>query len=331
MANINNYFIKNKNLKPLIIAEISANHCGKKSLFLKTIKAAAINGADLIKIQTYEAEDITIKSNLKIKGKILNTWKLYNKAQTPFHWHDDAFKLAKKLKVELFSTPFSVRAVNFLKKFNVKLFKISSFEITDINLILNIAKTRKPVIISTGMASIKDIKNCIKTINKYHNKIILLHCVSGYPTNEDQANLNRIKNLKRLFPKYNIGLSDHTNNEWFGALAASYGVRVFEKHVKLKKFKSFDYKFSLDLVSFKKYVSNIHDVIREKKKQKIKFKTRKIFSRENLKKGQAISLKNLIFYRSDEGIEEYEKKKNLGKKLKVNIIKDHLILPKHLN
>ena len=125
-------------------------------------------------------------------------WKIYQKAQTPYSWHKEAFKLAKKLGVQIFSTPFSTKAVDFLEKLKVKIYKISSFEITDFKLIKKIAATKKPVIVSTGMADLQEIKNCLKIISKYHSKIILLHCVSGYPTSEDQANLKRIIILKKI-------------------------------------------------------------------------------------------------------------------------------------
>ena len=197
--NLNSYFTKKKNLKPLIVAEISANHNGNKKVFLNSIKSAAKNGADLVKIQTYEADDISINKKFLIGKKKTNIWKLYKKAQTPYSWHYDAFKLSKKLGIELFSTPFSLKAVKFLKKLKVKLFKISSFEISDLRLVEEVAKTRKPVILSTGMASLNEIKKCIKVINKYHKKIILLHCVSGYPTSEKQSNLRRINTLKKNF------------------------------------------------------------------------------------------------------------------------------------
>src|SRR5210317_887985 len=133
--NLQKYFQKpkkNLRLRPLIIAEISANHGGSKKKFLNLINSAAKNGADLVKIQTYEAKDITVK---KAKVGKLNLWNLYSKAQTPYSWHKDAFNLAKKLKIILFSTPFSLRAVKFLENLNVKLYKISSFEITDLLLI----------------------------------------------------------------------------------------------------------------------------------------------------------------------------------------------------
>lgn len=340
MININNYFLKDKKLKPLIIAEISANHCGKKSLFLKTIKAAAANGADLIKIQTYEPRDITVNRNFKIQGEIINTWKLYKEAQTPFKWHEDAFRLAKKLKIQLFSTPFSIRAVNFLKKFKVKLFKISSFEITDTNLILKIARTKKPIIISTGMASIEDIKKCIKVINRYHNKIILLHCVSGYPTNENQANLNRIKNLKKLFPQYNIGLSDHTNDILTSLSSIPIGVKIIEKHfIYNKKIKSLDSKFSIDpkkLNELKLKSTRVFDSLGNGKfelqapeKKSISYK-RSIFSIRKIEKNEKFSKNNISTFRPLVGIPANKYFDILGKKAKKKINAFSPIFKSHL-
>ena len=236
--------------RPLVIAEISGNHAGSKKKFLNLIVAASKNGADLVKIQTYEPEDITLKNlNLKIhkgiwKGK--NLWELYNKACTPYEWHDDAFKLAKKLKINLFSTPFSIKGLNFLKKKKVDLYKISSFEITDLNLITEIAKTKKPIILSTGLSTIQEIKNSLKIINKYHNKVVILHCVSEYPTKLINSNLNRIKKLKKTFKKNMIGLSDHTNGIISSVCATTLGIVAIEKHMKLKKDDiSEDSKFSI--------------------------------------------------------------------------------------
>ena len=147
-----NLFISNK-AKPIIIAEISANHCGKKNIFLKHIVEAKKAGADMVKIQTYEADDLTLRSDRKefrIKSGIWknrNLWDLYKKAQTPYDWHYDAFKIAKKIKIPIFSTPFSIKALKFLDKFKPTIYKVASFEITDLNLIREIAKKRKPVIL----------------------------------------------------------------------------------------------------------------------------------------------------------------------------------------
>ena len=158
--------------KPLLIAEISANHGGNKKKFLKHILEAHKAGADMIKIQTYEADDITIKKysdKVKIKKGIWKNkspWQIYKKAQTPYSWHNDAFKLAKKINAVLFSTPFSLKSVDFLEKFKVPIYKISSLEITDLNLIRYVASKKKPIILSTGLASYQDIKTAIDLIKK---------------------------------------------------------------------------------------------------------------------------------------------------------------------
>ena len=283
---INNKITISPNKPPIIVAEISGNHNGKKSLFLKHIKVAAKYGADMVKIQSYEPEDITINkknNNFRIKqgiwkGKYL--WDLYKEAHTPFSWHREAFKLAKKLGIVLFSTPFSNRAVDFLEKLKAPIYKISSFEITDIKLVNYIAKTKKPVIISTGMASMKEIKAAVKVIKKYHSKIIILHCVSGYPTPEDQANIINLKDLKNKFKNSLIGISDHTNDINSSLAATSLGASIIEKHFKISSsLKSHDSKFSIapeQLKQLKNQSSKIFNslgkkILREKKKNRKKF------------------------------------------------------------
>ena len=249
---INNKLSFSQNYPPLIIAEISCNHGGNKNNLIKHIDAANKFGADLIKIQTYEADDITSpKKNetFKIKKGLWKNkyyWDLYKKAQTPYSWHKDAFNFARKKGITLFSTPFSIKAVDFLESLKVSLYKISSFEITDINLIDRIGKTKKPVIISTGMASMNEIKNAIKCIKKYHSKIVILHCVSGYPTPEKDAHLERINILKKKLPGVLIGLSDHTNNIKTSVASSILGVVAIEKHFMISnKIKSEDKKFSI--------------------------------------------------------------------------------------
>jgi pseudaminic acid synthase len=326
--NINQYFLKKKKLRPLLIAEISANHCGKKSLFLKSIRSAAMHGADLVKIQTYQAEDIAIK-NLNKKSKQNKIWKLYSKAQTPYDWHKDAFLLAKKIGIELFSTPFSVRAVDFLQKFNVKIFKVSSFEITDVNLIEKIAKTKKPVIVSTGMANLNEIKACVKIIKKYHNKIILMHCVSGYPTPENQANLNRIKLLKKNFKEINIGISDHTNDIITSLASIPLGVVIIEKHFILsKKLNSLDKEFSITPNQFLNLSKNSKRIfeslgkgifeIQKKEKESKKYR-RSIFSIKDILKGEKFNVRNISTFRPAVGLSANYFFKIMGKKSNKNI------------
>ena len=346
MIRINKKISFSEKKAPLIIAEISANHCGKKSLFLKHIKIAAKSGADLIKIQTYEPQDITInskKSFFKIKKGIWrgqNYWTLYKKACTPFSWHKDAFLLAKKLKVTLFSTPFSERAVDFLEKFNVPLYKISSFEITDHALINKIASTKKPIILSTGMASLSEIKKAIKIIKKYHNKIIILYCVSGYPTPENESHISSIPFLKKALKTKLIGLSDHTNSINSTLASIAYNIVAVEKHFKISnKIKSPDAQFSIipdDLKKLKK-LSKIYfnclgrpkKIIKKSEKESIKFR-RSIFSSLKIKVGEKITKKNIIALRPKIGIDASKYFNILGKTAKLNIPKDSPIFKKHL-
>ena len=328
---------------PLLIAEISANHKGNKNLFLKHILEAKKSGADLVKIQTYEPEDITAKKlNFKIKNGIWRKktlWNLYKKTQTPFEWHYDAFKLAKKKNINLFSTPFSIRALKFLDKFDIDLYKISSFEITDYNLIENIAKRKKPIIISTGMSSISEIETAKKIINKYHNNLVILYCVSGYPTPANECNINAIQTLKNRFKKNLIGLSDHTNNNYSSLAATVKGVTAIEKHFILsKKIHSEDSSFSIEPKEFKILSNDTKKIFETLGGEKIFLKKsenrnlvfrRSIFASKDIKKGELFSKKNLISLRPQIGQSSSNYFKILGKKSKINIKKLNPI-PKNL-
>ncbi len=323
--------------RPLIITEISGNHNGSKKSFLNHIISAANNGADMIKIQTYEPQDITLKKfdqNFKIKngtwkGEYL--WDLYTKAHTPYKWHKDAFKLANKLKIPIFSSPFSKRAVDFLEKLNVKLYKIASFEITDLELIEYIAKKNKPIIISTGMANLTEIKRAIKCIKKYNNNITILYCVSGYPSKEKDVNLNTLKKFKKLFRKFKIGLSDHTDDIYSSFAATALGVSIIEKHfIVSKKIKSADNKFSINpdqLKELKKGVNKIYSSLGKekigiKKIEKTSIKLRRsIFAIKSIKKGEKFSSKNIANFRPKIGVGSEHYKKLIGKISKKNILK----------
>ena len=180
---------KNKFKLPFFIAEISANHFGNFKLATKLIKCANDNGAYAVKLQTYTADTMTIKSDkkyFKIKDglwKGYQLWDLYNKAHTPLVWHSKLFKYAKSIGIKIFSTPFDETAVDFLEKLNCTIYKIASFEMTDIPLIAKIASTKKPLIISTGMATLDEIELTFNTAKKYGSKdITLLYCVSNYPS-----------------------------------------------------------------------------------------------------------------------------------------------------
>ena len=340
-----NLVIENK-AKPIIIAEVSANHCGKKNIFLKHIIEAKRAGADIVKIQTYEADDITIKSKsnkFKIKSGIWKNkylWDLYKEAQTPFKWHYDAFKLAKKINIPIFSTPFSTKAVKFLDKFKPSLYKVASFEITDLNLISEIAKRKKPIILSTGMAKLKEISKAVKEIEKTHNKIIILHCVSGYPTPESEANVNTINLLKKKFPGKILGISDHTNDINSSLASVVLGAKVIEKHFKISdKIKSPDSQFSLTPTQLNELkirsekiflsIGKPTDKIKKSEKNSLKLR-RSIFAKKDLKQNTKISYQNIITKRPLIGISADKFYDLLGKKTKIDINKNTPIFKKDI-
>jgi len=321
---------------PLIIAEISGNHNGSKARFLKLIKKACESDADLIKIQTYEPKDISLlnkKDSFKIKEGI---WKgkyyfdLYKSACTPYKWHKAAFQIAKKYKKIIFSSPFSIKAVDFLETFKVPLYKIASFEITDHNLINYIASKKKPIILSTGMASINEIKDAIKIIEKHHNKIIILHCVSNYPTEVKDTFLKNISFLKKNFKKYPIGLSDHSNNIFSSIASVPLGVVAIEKHFNIDSKKTPDSLFSISptmLKELKKISSDIFESINKNKNIKILNKNKKfrrsLFMKNDIKKNEKISSKNIISLRPKIGICSSKYFKIIGKRVKKNIKANH--------
>ena len=328
--------------RPLIITEISGNHGGNKKKFLKLIKEAFDWGADLVKIQTYEPQDITLKSNkskfLLKKGiwKNQTLWDLYKKACTPFSWHEDAFRLAKKKNGIIFSSPFSLRAVDLLEKYNVKLYKIASFEITDLKLIDYVASKKKPIIISTGMSSIKEVKRAIKIINRHHNKIIIMHCVSNYPTKLKDTNLYRINYLKKIFKKNLIGISDHTNDIQSSISSISIGVVAIEKHFKLDNKKTTDSVFSINKNKLKKLKNDSLDLFKSISKKKIKTEKininlrRSIFAKKNIDKKEKINSNNIVSLRPNIGIPSEYFFKILGKKVKKKIKKNDPIFFKNI-
>ena len=335
MIKINKNLIFSKNNRPIIIAEISANHCGNKKLFLKLIEKAHIAGADVVKIQSYEPQDITVNSRtekFKIKkgiwkGKYL--WDIYKKTQTPFKWHRDAFKLAKKRKITLFSTPFSLRAVDLLEKENVEFYKIASLENDDEMLIKKIAKTKKPIILSTGASKLKDIKKTLKIINKYHNKVIILHCVTEYPTNSNNADLGRILNLKKVFKKNLIGISDHTNDIDTSLASVPLGIVAIEKHFMLEKTKSLDSQFSITPEKLKNlrekseiYFKALRKINSYKNYNEFTNHKRSLFAKEKILKNQKFSIKNIKSLRPIIGIRSSDVKKVLKKRAKKNIEKN---------
>ena len=333
--------ITKKYKRPKIIAEISGNHNGNKKRFLKLIEQACINGADLIKIQTYEPKDITLKQkNIKFKiqsglWKNKNLWSLYSKACTPFNWHKDAFRIAKKYKKKIFSSPFSIRAVDLLEKFNCSIYKIASFEITDYKLIDYIASKNKKIILSTGMSKISEIKGALKIINKYHNNVSILHCISNYPTEIRDSNLEQINHLKKNFKNYEIGLSDHTNGISTSILAAQMGVVFIEKHFNLDELETSDSSFSINPNQLKELNDAINLIFNQKVTKKNLnrgnlFLRRSIFASKKIKRGDIITKKNINTLRPKIGICASNYFKILNKVAKTEIKKNEPIFFKSL-
>ena len=334
--------IKNKKLRnlftkntPILVAEISANHNGSLVKAKKLIDCAKENGADIVKLQTYTPETMTIKSNKKDfkiqkglwKGNSL--WDLYSKAQTPFVWQKTLFNYAKKKKILCFSTPFDETAVKLLEKLHCPFYKISSFEMTDIPLIKEIAKTKKPLIISTGLASLKEIEYSIGCAKKYGiQDIIILYCVSSYPAKIEDFNLNNIPILKKKF-NCKVGLSDHSKNTKVAEASIALGAELIEKHIGLQDQKDGpDIEFSLrgkEIKRFKESIVETYNLLgknhfhrSKKESENLKFR-RSIYVVKNVKKGEKFNKDNLRRIRPGFGLEPRYYEKIIGKKSKKNI------------
>lgn len=238
---------------PYIIAELSANHNGSLKRALDTITMAKSCGADAVKIQTYTADTMTIDCNnqeFTITGgawKGYNLYRLYEWAQTPYDWHQALFDHAREIGITIFSTPFDESAVDLLEDLNTPAYKIASFEAVDIPLIKYVAKTGKPIIISTGMANYEEITEAVNAARSAGcNDLVLLHCISSYPAPVDQSNLKTIPDLAK---KMNVvtGLSDHTLGTTVSIASVALGASIIEKHVTLNRNeKGPDSEFSLE-------------------------------------------------------------------------------------
>ena len=329
--------------KVFFIAEISANHCGNFQLAKKLIKCAKVNGADAVKLQTYTADTMTLKSDkkyFKIKQglwKGYNLWNLYNKARTPLEWHKKLFQYGKSLGIKVFSTPFDNTAVDFLEKLNCPIYKIASFEMTDLNLIKKVSQTKKPIIISTGMANLEEIEIAFKTAKKNGAKdITLLYCVSNYPSHIKDFNLNNIKILKDKF-RCKVGISDHSTDNRVAIAAIASGAEVIEKHIALdNQKKGLDINFSIKGKKIKKLRNDIDVAFkllgkksfhRNISENKSKIFRRSIFAIKNIKKGEKFTKENIKVVRPGYGLEPKYFNKILNKRSLINVQKNEPLRP----
>jgi len=321
---------------PALVAEISANHNGSLKHAKELIKMAKKNNADAVKLQTFDEKSMTLNSNKKQflikKGlwKGYSLWNLYKKGKTPYSWHKELFNYSKKVGIKCFSSPFDSNAVELLEKLNCPIYKIASFEITDIPLIECIAETKKPVIISTGMANIKEIDHAYNIFTKKGlKKIAILYCVSNYPSNINDFNLNNIKFLKKKY-KCKIGFSDHSMDNRVAIIASTLGAEIFEKHIALpKQKKGLDIEFSLRGKEIKNYKNDIvlarnilgkDGFFRKKTEQKNLIYRRSLYVVKKIEKGEIFTKNNLKALRPKIGLDPIFIKKLIGKKSKIQIL-----------
>ncbi len=317
--------------KVFIVAELSANHNGSIKIAIDTIKAAKIAGADAIKFQTYTADTMTInstKNDFVINSDSIwdgqNFYSLYKKAHTPWKWHEELFRVSREEGLICFSTPFDKTSVDFLEKLNNPIYKIASFEITDIPLIKYIASKGKPIILSTGIADYQDIELALKTIrNENNNDIALLKCTSAYPAPINEVNLAVISDYKKRFNVI-TGLSDHTLGINCPIVATSLGAKIIEKHIILdKSIKTPDSSFSLDKDEFKEMVKCVREA--EMSLGKIDYNltdkqingkdfSRSLYVIKDIKKGELFTEKNIKSIRPGFGLHPKYLFQILGKK-----------------
>jgi pseudaminic acid synthase len=315
-----------------IVAELSANHNGSKATAIETVRAAKRAGADAIKLQTYTADTITLDVKTKdFETEKSSLWKnrylydLYQEAYTPWEWHQELFETARQEDLICFSTPFDKTAVDFLENLNIPIYKIASFEITDIPLIEYAARKMKPMVIATGIATGEDIQLAVGTCRKVgNNDITLLKCTSAYPAPIEEANLAMIPDLAKRFG-VKAGLSDHTIGSISAITAVAFGAVMIEKHFIIdRSIGGPDAAFSMDEKEFARMVKDIR--LAEKAIGKVSYEltdkmrlgrncSRSLYVAENMKAGDIITEKNVRSVRPGYGMHPKYRDEILGKEV----------------
>lgn len=324
--------------KTFIVAEMSANHGGNKSVAIETIKAAKRAGADAIKLQTYTADTITLdcdKPDFVINENSIwdgrKFYELYQKAYTPWEWHEELFKVAHDEGLVCFSSPFDKTAVDFLESLNAPMYKIASFEITDIPLIEYAASKMKPMIIATGIAEIEDIQLAVDACRRVgNNDITLLKCTSAYPALVEEANVIMIRDMAERFG-VKAGLSDHTIGAMVPVLAAANGAVMIEKHFILNKdVESEDSTFSMDEAEFRDMVQKVRlaeaamgkvDYSLTEKMKNSRTASRSLYVAEDMKAGDIITEHNVRSVRPGYGLAPKYLPEILGNRVNCDLTK----------
>ena len=308
------------NHKPFIIAEMSGNHNKSLERGLEIVEAAARTGAHALKIQTYTADTITLDiktdeffiedKNSLWKGKSL--YELYEEAYTPWEWHEPIMKHANELGMVCFSTPFDDTAVDYLEDLNMPAYKIASFENTHLPLIKKVASTGKPMIISTGMASVAEMDEMVQTIRDAGcEQFVLLKCTSSYPATPGNSNVLTIPHMRKLF-NCEVGLSDHTMGIGASVAAVAHGATVIEKHFTLNRADGgVDSAFSMEPEEMKQLVIETERAWQslgavkygpaEAEKSSMKFR-RSLYIAQDMKAGDVLNETNLRIVRPGLGL-----------------------------
>ncbi len=324
---------------PFIIAEMSGNHNHSLPRALELVEAAASAGAHAIKLQTYTAETMTlnVRSDAFLIQENDSLWKnhylyeLYDKAHTPWEWHGEIMQRAKKCGLLCFSSPFDETAVDFLETLDVPAYKIASFENTDLPLIRRVAETGKPVIISTGMASIAEIDDAVSTVKSVgNNQCILLKCTSAYPASPAESNLLTIPDMREKF-ECEVGLSDHTIGIGAALVAIAHGASVVEKHLTVSRDDdSVDSAFSIEPGELKQLVSESVSAKRAlghvfygptASEQSAVTYRRSLYVAEDIKAGDVITASNVRRVRPGGGLPPRYQADILGRRVTCDVCK----------
>lgn len=323
--------------KTFIIAELSANHNGSLDIAKQTVRAASRAGADAIKLQTYTPDTITLNSkneDFRIHGTIWEgryLYDLYEEAHTPWEWHVPIMEVAKEEGLVCFSSPFDNTAVDFLEGLDVPAYKIASFEITDIPLIEYTASKGKPIILSTGIASIDDIELALEACRRMGNEnVALLKCTSSYPAPLEEANLQMVSDFRSRF---NVlpGLSDHTIGNLAPLAAVTLGAKIIEKHFILDdSIGGPDASFSMTEKEFLSMTTDIRNLEAAlggvnydlSEKQKVsRAHCRSLYITENIKKGECFTSENVKSIRPGFGLHPKYLNQIIGRKANTDIIR----------
>ena len=335
---MNEYFKSiRRGASPFIIAEMSGNHNQSLDRALKIVDSAALAGVDAIKLQTYKADTMTLENesgeflisdpNSLWKGQNLHN--LYKQAYTPWEWHKPIMERAINHNLFCFSSPFDASAVDFLETLKVPFYKIASFECIDLPLIRKVARTGKPIIISTGMATVSEISEAVDTARSEGCKdLVLLKCTSTYPASPENTNLRTIPHMRELF-ECEVGLSDHTMGVGAAIAAVAYGATVIEKHFTLSRADGgVDSSFSMEPNEMKNLVIETERAYKAmgkikygptKAEEKVRLRRRSLYIAKDMQEGETLTEKNLRSIRPGHGLEPKYYEIVLGRAVKTTV------------